>query len=257
MRKVLVVLALGALGLFSLPTNAGAVTPKTALMFGDSLTSESRFVITTRLTARRWTGTVHSFASTAPCDWNGWLAADLARYQPAMIGILTAGNSQGSGCMTAPLGSDAYYAQYAADLEQFVATAVASGARVVYFNSPPFLDPARNAAVIRINAIAKSLAGRYHGVSIANGVRAAVGGSGGKYVQTKPCLTTEKALPGCVGGSISVRTEPGYVDYGLHLCPTGLPAGSNSICSTYSSGEFRFGRAVANQLVTPPKPLLP
>jgi hypothetical protein len=91
-------------------------------------------------------------------------------------------------------------------------------------------------------------------VSVSGGVRSALGGA--KYTQYKPCIAAETVTMGCTAGQIDVRTLPGLIDYGLHLCPTGLPPGTQGVCATYSSGEYRFGKSMAAALVKPPKPKL-
>lgn len=55
---------------------AGATTPKTALIIGDSLTYESRFQLADRFALRTgWKQHTHGIAQSAPCDWLNWLQA--------------------------------------------------------------------------------------------------------------------------------------------------------------------------------------
>ena len=256
--KRLAIGAVIALALIGVGQVAGATTPKTALIVGDSLTYESRFQLATRFSTRAgWTQHTRSVIGSAPCDWIPYIASDLATYQPSVVGLLTAGNTGGlSTCMTAPNGTPEFAAQYRADLATIFQMVTATGARVVFFSAPPFTNVARNADAKTITTIATQLAYQYHGVSIAGSVRTALS-INGLYTDTKLCLTTETLEPGCVNGRIAIRTLPGFVDSGLHLCPTGLPAGIFGICPTYSSGEYRFARAMANSLITPPPPKLP
>jgi hypothetical protein len=244
--------------LVATPAHATPLPPGRALMVGDSLTYESRFQITAWMKKKvGWTVASHSYGATAPCDWNQWLPNDIAAIHPSVIGVLTAGNTGGTvtTCMFAPMGSAAYYAQYRTDLAQFFATATASGARVVFFPAPPFADPARQAAAVQITKIATALAPLYHGVSIANTVKATLGNA--LYKDYKPCIAGETAAMGCVNGLIPIRTLPPAPDAGLHLCPKGLVAGDLGVCSVYSSGELRFGKAVVASLTNPPPPRLP
>lgn len=253
---------------FAPASPASATTPKTALIYGDSLTYESRFQIASRFALKTgWIPHVHAFGGLAPCNWASWVDADLAAYQPSIVGMLTAGNSGGlsgigSSCMVdgngVPLamGSGAYYAKYQTDLATILAKVTATGARVVFFAAPPFSDPVRTTITKQLTVIATNLAYQYHGVSISSTVRSALGLA---YTDTKPCLATETPEMGCnvTTGRIPIRTLPGHVDSGLHLCPAGLVAGTAGVCSTYSSGEFRFARAEVNALVAPPPPKLP
>ena len=257
MRKLFVGL-LAATILLAATATAGAATavPKgTVLMYGDSLTWEARNTIADQLQAKHWTPVVHSHTGTAPCDWLAWLPSDLATYHPTTVGILTAGNTGWvtTTCMFETAYSAAYYAKYQADLATFVATAKAAGAKVVFFAAPPVLDPGRDAAIKNLNAYGKSLAAQT-GTSYSTGVRTAFA-TYDRYVQTKPCLATEAGLADCVSGQISIRTLPGYLDYGLHLCPVGI--GPDGICSIYSSGAVRFGKAIATSLANPPLPAAP
>ena len=255
--KRLAIGALIALVLIGVGQAAGATTPKTALIVGDSLTFESRFQLATRFSARvGWTQHTRSVIGSAPCDWIPYISADLAAYQPSVVGLLTAGNTGGlSTCMTASNGTPEFAAQYRADLDRIFQMVTATGARVVFFSAPPFANAARNTDAKTITTIATQLAYQYHGVSIAGSVRTALSASG-LYTDTKQCLATETLEPGCIGGRIAIRTLPGLIDSGLHLCPTGLPPGTFGICSTYSSGEYRFARAMTNSLINPPPPKL-
>jgi hypothetical protein len=216
-----------------------ATVPGTALVYGDSLTWESSDKIQDANSAV----IVRSYPTTAPCQWDTWLPADLALYHPTVVGIVSAGNTCGSEIM----GSSEYYTDYWNSLKIMFADATAAGARVVFFISPPMLDPVRQTAVNWIYLIAEVLAAQYPGVSISNAVSTALATIYGTYASTLPCLSTEGAAKGCVNGQIDVRTVVGP-QTGLHLCADGLTATYPWPCATYSSGELRFGRAVAHGL---------
>ena len=126
------------------------------------------------------------------------------------------------------------------------ATATAAGAKVVFFDAPPMLDPARNIAVSEIPAMAQALAANYPAVTISTDVATALS-SDGAYTQTMPCLASEGAAEGCLQHSITIRTTVGP-QAGLHLCPAGLESDFPWPCPTYSSGEFRFAKAVVTGL---------
>ncbi len=252
-RRLAAVLVAGLALLMVDARPANAVTPKVAVIIGDSLTYESRFQIASRMALRPgWSQFTYGVILSAPCDWLAILPTMLA-HNPSIVGLMTAGNTNGSACMTAPTGSAAYYAQYRADLNTLFAAITATGAKVVFQASPPFTDPARNTAVKQLKTIATELAYLHHGVSIASSLRTALSANG-LYAQTKPCIATETLAQGCVNGRIDIRTRPGLIDSGLHLCPTGLQPGTFGVCAVYSSGEFRFARAMVNSLVAPPPP---
>lgn len=243
------------------PSAGAAVTAKTALVYGDSLMWESRFAVANQFAVKTgWTVWTHTFPATAPCDWLTWLPADLAAYRPSVVSLSTAGNSW-STCMRdtngvrLPTGSPEYYARYAADLDAMFAMITATGAKVVFITAPPMLDPVRHAAIIEIARLATVAAARYPRVSISGTPRAAVA-KNGAYTATKPCLATETLSMGCINGIITIRTVTGS-DTGLHFCPTGLTGPYPWPCAVYSSGAYRFGKAVANVTASPPKPVAP
>ena len=241
-RLTLGVLVIGLLVVVSTPISASANTAPvkgSALVYGDSLTWES----SNQIQDANEAVVVRSFPATAPCQWDTWLPADLALYHPAVVGIVSAGNTCGDEVM----GSSEYYTDYWNSLNAFFATATAAGARVVFFRSAPMLDPVRQTAVNWIALIAWVLAKQYPGVGISDSVRTALSTGDGTYASTLPCLSTEGAGKGCVNGQIDVRTVVGP-QTGLHLCPGGMTATYPWPCATYSSGELRYGRAVAHGL---------
>lgn len=263
-RILVAALAIAALLATATPAHATA-TRHELLVYGDSLTWESTAQITAQFATRPgWTVVVHSFPGTAPCDWLGWLASDLATYQPTIVAVETAGNATRP-CMADANGnaqaqdSPGFLADYQADLAQFMQTVTATGAKFLYVNAPPMASPYTlvwNQSIIDVNTIAASLAGQYHGVSITNGPRVAVSTPAGKFVAYKPCLPTETAAQGCVAKKIAMRTLAG-LQAGIHFCPSGLSGYPFYACSTYSSGEFRWARALRIAAMRPPAPVLP
>jgi hypothetical protein len=237
--------------LFSVPTSSVAATRdssvafkpqgaaanhQTYLVYGDSLTWESAAYVRARLGSDV---AVHSFPATAPCLWDTWLPQDLATYHPTVVAIISAGNA----CPGQTIGSLAYYFEYENDLNTFFSTVTSTGAKVVFFEAPPMLDPDREIAVSELPDFVQALATNYPGVTVSTDVFNALSSNGG-YASTLPCLPSEGLAEGCVRHSITVRTTDG-TQSGLHLCPGGLPSAFPWYCPTYSSGEFRFAKAVA------------
>jgi hypothetical protein len=255
---VLVAAAASIAATTPVPAHASTLPPGTALIYGDSLTMESRYVIAGQaLKKKGWNIVSRAYGGTGPCDWIQWLPADLAQWHPSVVAISTAGNAGQTTCMNGTvIGSPDYFDKYRQHLDTFFALVTQTGARLVYFNAPPFGDPARDAAARMLNQIAVELAYKYRGVSVSGTIRSTFGGN--KYTAYKKCLATETAAQGCVNGLIPIRTVPPAPDAGLHLCPTGL-LGTPVIatCPEYSSGEVRWGRIVVNGVVSPPNPKVP
>ncbi len=230
--------------------------PRSALIYGDGIAYESRFAILKWFMLRpQWTVNVLSFGYFAPCDWLRFLPAELGTKKPIVVGMLTAGDTGATPCMkdaaglAIPLGSDAYYARYREDLDVLFAVITRTGAKVVFFDAPPFANTARSAATERITSIATELAAQYSGVSVSRSVRSALS-EDGRYAATLVCLPFETPAMGCdASGRIAIRTVPGLPDSGLHLCPTGLKSGTSGDCSVYSSGQFRLAEAMASVLI--------
>ncbi len=126
----------------------------------------------------------------------------------------------------------------------------------MYFASPPVKDTTRNAVLVQQNTIAASVAGEYHGVSFSGAIRTTLSKKK-KYTDYKRCLRVEQTQPGCVGGTIAIRTLTAPIQAGNHLCPEGLPNVYPWFCAGYSSGEFRFAKSLVAKIVHPPPPITP
>lgn len=235
--------------------------PGKALVYGDSLTFESRGAIGNEIALHPgWTVTVHAYPGFAPCDMIPWLDSDLATYQPTVFAIETAGNFTRP-CMVDAngvqlvAGSPGYYAKLNADLSTIFQRVTAYGAQVVFIKAPPMLDAAWNTRILKVSANTTKLAKTMHRVSVSGAPRAAIA-TKNKFTSYKPCLAEETAAMGCSDGQIAIRTLSG-LQAGIHFCPDGLLGPPAYACDMYASGETRFGRALAKVLVKPPKPLLP
>ncbi len=231
---------------------AGAVsTPKTVLVYGDSLTWESFPDMQTFAAPHIRSITLEngSLFATAPCVWSQELPAAITQYHPAVVTIETVANPynslapcevDSSGNPLVP-GSAGFYANYQANLATMLADATAAGAKVVLFEGPPIEDSSWNADVTGVIAIEQRLATQYPGVVIDATPRLEVS-KNGAYEAYKHCLTFETATDGCVGRQIPIRTIAGP-QTGIHFCPGGLEATWPGLCPTYSSGEYRWAKA--------------
>lgn len=237
---------------------AGATKPpKVALLYGDSLVWEST-APTLAAFGPKWSVVNTSYPGTAPCDWLKRVNADLVTYHPAVVTLATAGNSS-SGCMEDPstgvdwpYGSNGFFARYRSDLDAIFSAVSASGAQMVFIDDPPFQPAITDQDEVQIISIATQLAGRYHGVTISHSARVALS-KNGAYTAYKHCKSSETAAMGCSNGKIVIRTITGAFA-GIHFCPDGFtyPTG----CTEYSSGELRFGKAIA-AAAKHPSPVVP
>lgn len=250
MGKLVGLWTLVVLLIASVAAPAGATKPpKLVLVYGDSLTWESAWT----LQKPGWDVVLKAFPGTAPCDWLGTLAGDVAAYKPQAVELETAGDPV-SPCMQGDaIDSAPYLAKFNADIGTFFATVTAAHVPMVFVESPPMPDPTWNAAVTSIDQMAVTHAAQYHGVSIATTPRKKVT-LRGAYVDYMKCLKSETAAQGCVAGQIAVRS---LVATRGHFCPTGLPSTLPFECAEYSSGEWRYGTAELKAVMHPPKPVLP
>jgi len=243
------VLLIAVLSAWMLPACGSTKHPKLAVLFGDSLTAESKWAMHA---PAGWTLQVHAFGGAGVCDMLRGLPNALAQH-PAVLGIETAGDSV-TPCMKdrngtlLKLDSAGYLAKITHDLDTFFAEASRAGVKVVDIEAPPIHKEPWNTALLRINAVAERLASRYPRVTIDTRPRDQVLNNG-TYVAYMSCLPGETAAQGCVNGRIAVRTIQG-LQRGLHLCPLGLPPIHGGRCTIYSSGEHRFGTAEVEALTT-------
>jgi hypothetical protein len=114
---------------------------------------------------------------------------------------------------------------------------------VVPGGSPPPRDPAPDDPRLGVPVLFRALAQRLPGVEYLDAGRVVL--DHGTWTSTLPCLSTEGRDEGCAGGRVLVRAADG-----LHLCPAvaGADAGVVGSCGVWSSGAYRFGRAIAEAI---------
>ncbi len=218
-------------------TAADAVPARRALIYGDSIMWESSGQAVQHL--RTWGVLNAAYPGYAPCDWLPRVASDLATFRPTVVAVETVGNL----CAGTVRDTPAYYAQYTADLTTITQEVSATGAHLVFIAGPPIADPTWDQAVTNIIAIETQLATQYPNVTVDDSARNAVSNQG-IYTGYLPCQTGDTRARGCTNHLIAVRTVTGP-QTGLHLCPPGLAMTFPFACPVYSSGERRFGTAVA------------
>jgi hypothetical protein len=223
--------------------------PRTVLLAGDSLTSETR-----KLFARKgWTIKVYAYPGTAPCDWlTSWHPnlVDLLRRRPAYLFIETAGNNS-TKCMEHANGSRVqpgtleYFYRYKTALSTIFALAAHAGVRTVYLAPPPMTEHNLNKANLYLARWVAKGPG-HPGVIVSYAARNAVS-RGGKFALFLPCLATETATTGCAAGVIPVRTVNDPVH--THFCPYEGDWVKGFLCGAYSSGEHRWAAAVDKLII--------
>ena len=243
---LLVVIAAAAVLAVSGRVASATVTPKSALIYGDSLTYESRAWVTQEFATKAgWVQHPHQFPGFALCDFQAWLPADLAAYHPSVVAVESAGNTTRP-CMLDANGnqldptSDAFFAKYHADMHAFFKAVTDTGATVLWVDAPPMLNTEWDSRILKLEAVAKEVAASYPGVSVSTVPRNQVSNAG-KYTATKPCLRTETVAQGCGlpgPGLIWIRTVVG-IQTGIHFCPGGLEAGVPYPCDADEGNDLR------------------
>jgi hypothetical protein len=181
-----------------------------------------------------------TFGGSAPCDW---LDNDLGLRREQVVVISFIGNSL-TDCMADGAGGhlqgEALVERYRADVAELVRQVRSAGATVLLVGQPQ-----RGPATLgdgRADLVVAGLHDVYAELAQAEGVAfvdagAALESEDGSFAAELRCLTEE---PECgPDGSNPVRS-----DDGVHLCP----GPSRSPCPVYSSGAFRFARAIAEAL---------
>jgi hypothetical protein len=227
----------------------------TALMIGDSTLWESARRVVAQFDPADWNVTIRALSGASPCDLTPRLRHALTSDpHPTVIVLDQTANSWTScmtdvpGCTAAPaqcstlhiplIGSDLFFRRYEQDLHRFLALAASSAAPVVVVRAPSGRNPWFAGVQARVVEMERRIAARYPNVSVVSGPARAVAAPDGSFSRTLPCLPHEHRNPQCVDGRIVVRASDG-----LHFCPVPVVAAVPP-CPVYSSGEWRFARAV-------------
>ena len=239
-------LVLAAALVAAAPPSHAAAPKRTALLLGDSLTTETWPDFTA---PRGWRLTEYAYPGIAPCDWLTGRGANfykqMASQHPKAVLLETAGNDA-TACMKVngafpAVGSTAYLAKYEQALATVFRVAARDGAVVVLLTPPPLLEPLLGPAMNQLMAWAHYQ--QHVDVALATRVALSVGGQFSLYL---PCRRGETLRDGCAGGRIAVRT----IDqtYHLHFCPYLKDFTPVFTCATYSSGQERWATAAMQVL---------
>jgi hypothetical protein len=226
-------------------SRAATTKTKTALLLGDSLTTETwpDFI-----TPRGWRLAEYAYPGFAPCDWLRGVGDNFYRQMakhPSAVLIETAGNDF-TNCMKVngvlpAVGSTAYVQRYESALATVFHVAARDKATVILLTPPPLLEPHLGAVLNELMAWAHY---DQH-VDVAFATRLALSAAG-NFALYLPCQKGEGAAQGCVNGQIAVRTVD--ATYHLHFCPYTKDLTIVFTCAAYSSGQERWA-AAAMQLL--------
>ena len=228
----------------------------TVVLYGDSLAWEASDHFREALAEAGVTHVyTNTFGGTAICDWFDEMTADAIRLRPTAVVVEFSGNALTT-CMTDLAGRSlavspsAYHAKYAADADEVVRIFSGVGTRV-YFAGAPKSRQAEASG----DPDAGWLNKLYAGLAIDDGARYVDAGAvvldHGHWTDALPCLASEP----CTGGTSSsagVAENIVRAPDGGHFCP-GAPAalrGVTETCPVWSSGAYRFGRAMAAPVIS-------
>jgi hypothetical protein len=224
---------------------AGAAGPQGVYLYGDSLMYEAAPTVSARIPGARF----RAWGGMAPCTYRRQLEADLATVHPRIVVLETWGDT-GGGCLTPEqmvVGSDAYENRIMTDFAAMFTEARAVHAKVLFVVGPPVYGDPMNRLQLSLVLLAASMHIPYtYGPRDAVGAATAVPALGGvTYRSTMRCLADETAAEGCsrTTGQIAVRSPDE-----IHFCPRVYANQADYLdgCNVYSSGAYRWGRAIAN-----------
>ncbi|MGH9032421.1 MAG: hypothetical protein ACRDY4_05710 [Acidimicrobiia bacterium] len=165
---------------------------------------------------------------------------DAEEIRPDAVVIQFAGNTY-TPCMRGPdgesLSTEAVESRYAVDLAEAVAIFIGPGTAVYLVTTPlgvGLRDP------VDLSAVYRDVAARAGPAVEVVDAGVALRDDQGRYPPALPCLPHETPAHGCDGGRIPVRSRDG-----VHFCDD--PGGALA-CPAYSSGAWRFARAVSAPL---------
>lgn len=204
--------------------------PPTVLVYGDSLTVESRVLIEGKIVAAHpgWRVVVRSHGGTAQCDWHRFWESEAQQYSPKVVVFAFAGN-YATPCATSRKLPDLY----GADARWASTFWAQRGAELVFIGAPPYVGDAQNAVAEQYRAAAAATGVTFHSTN-----NLFVDPVSGVATQRLPCLPGESRRPECTAGTIQVRNPDG-----VHLCPTNV--GADSLCPVHSAGADRYATAIA------------
>jgi hypothetical protein len=226
-------------------------TPLRVMLIGDSLASASKDSFAEALTADGNAIVDSSMVrgGSAICDWLPSLASTLQAVGPDVAVVELSGNSI-TPCMSDPATGkhyvgEAWLAKYRTDTAAAMDVFNRFDVTVYWIGAPRTREDTGGQAAL--NAIYEQAAERLPSAQYVNAGDAVL--DHGKYTDYLPCSAGEP----CTGTDPSTGQPANRVRApdGGHFCPNGAPAfsGVTGPCTVWSSGAWRFGKAMAAPLV--------
>ena len=226
--------------------------PSRVAVFGDSLSFEAEpYYVALMHSKAEMAITYDSFGGTAICDWLPTMRQVEIRNHPQAVELEFSGNAL-TPCMKGfARPGRAYYKKYRADTEAAIDIFASAGAHVYLIGAP--ISRTQSSAgsdwdALNLQYAQIAAADPQHVTYVDAG--STVEGPGHTYVQTLPCLPIEPCTGPVVNG---VRSNTVRAPDGAHFCPitSGNKRGVIRRCAVYSSGVFRYSRAMVWAIATP------
>ncbi len=215
---------------------AGCQPRPRVIVYGDSLVWESSREITQWASARGWDVTIHQRFGGAPCSLFSQMQADRAT-RPKEVILSFAGNSS---YLEPCVGAD-IDASYRAQMRRVKQIWTGSGTEVTWAQVPvvPAVESGPAQAAMRDESYRQ-------GLKVIDAGRDVT--PDGRYHWTLPCMAGER----CIGYQLNASVPRGRnivrANDKTHFCPGG--GHGLDPCGTYSSGSWRFARALTGALVS-------
>lgn len=249
-------------GLLLLPLLAGTLsacsgsarqeaTSTRVALFGDSLAWEAQPYYAKLLEAAKENARTYNHGGTAICDWFSRMHEVESRYHPEAVELEFSGNNL-TPCMSGYQSySTAFYEKYRADTLKAIDIFVPAGAHVYLIGAPITRQQQQSVpGWQRLNLQYKQIADADPGHVTYVDAGTAVEGANHTYTDTLPCLEDEPCTGPVVDG---VRSNIVRSPDGGHFCPNeeGNQAGVIGGCTVFSSGAYRFAKAMVEALGIP------
>ena len=228
-------------------------TPLQISLYGDSLAFQAQDSFKEALTqAGSVSVQTFTFGGTAICDWFTQMRTDAEIRRPEAVVVEFSGNTF-TPCMRdgagQPLAGASKLNKYRADAQEVIHIFSAVGARIYFVGAPisRAAAEAHSADWNQLNSLYATIPDQRPDVTYVDAGQAVE--DHGAYTDTLACLADEP----CTGGidALGRRVDVVRAPDGVHFCPnaSGAVLGVTADCPVWSSGAYRYGRAMAAPVV--------